>query len=121
MEEIKLMVMQAMNQKRHKRVTELHREHKFAVVDQLKEECAVANLENYEWYNVQGIDRSTSWLKNEAESLACYVRNLNGCAPTPKGKEAITKAVNAMTECLLAARLAQREYEARFPHLQAAE
>jgi hypothetical protein len=74
----------------------------------------MCKLEKYEWYSQQGIDRSTAWIKNEAESLTQYVRNLSEIAPTPEGKASIDKAVNALTEALLAAKLAQSAYGKSF-------
>jgi hypothetical protein len=74
----------------------------------------MCKLESYTWYNLAGIDRSTSWIRNEAESLTVYVRNLSEIAPTPEGKASIDKAVNALTEALLAAKLAQSAYGKSF-------
>lgn len=80
-------------------------------------------LDRYRWFNESGIDRVSTWITDDCESIARYVKNL---AVNEHGYDAsvaanIDKAIEALTSGLLSAKLSKSSYEKRKPVKIAAE
>lgn len=75
------------------------------------------------WWNVSGVDRTTQWLCDSAESLMTYARNLSKFERDDEIDAKMAKAESALNDSLLAVKLARSGYlKATEPkHLEAAE
>lgn len=79
------------------------------------------DLNKSKWFNSTGIDRASKWVRDDAASMLAYVQALASFEYDAQDARQIDKAETALSEALLAIKLAKAEYAKRKPVLQAAE
>lgn len=79
------------------------------------------DLGRSKWFNQNGIERASKWVRDDAAAITGYVRALSTFDHETSVARQIDHAETALTEALLAVKLAKSEYAKRKPVLQAAE
>lgn len=72
------------------------------------------DLEKSKWFNATGIERSCSWLRTDAEAVTGYVRALSSFDHDPSISKSIAEAETALSDALLAVKLAKSAYAKQF-------
>lgn len=79
------------------------------------------NLSKSHWYNKTGIERASRYARDDAANIAAYAKNLLEFEFEQETADLIAKSETALSEALLAVKLARKAYEKKRPQLQAAE